>query len=74
MASANNDKEKTPLEDDHQDPKLEEAVESEVEEEVEEDQHTRPRTFVASIGVVTNPTKFKRGAWISTGGAFHDTH
>jgi hypothetical protein len=33
MASANNDKEKTPSEDDHQDPKLKEEVESEAEEE-----------------------------------------
>jgi hypothetical protein len=33
MASASNDKEKTPPEDDHQDPKLKEEVESEAEEE-----------------------------------------
>jgi hypothetical protein len=33
MASANNDKERTPLEDDHQDPKLKEEVESEAKEE-----------------------------------------
>jgi hypothetical protein len=39
MASANNDKEKTPSEDDHQDPKVKEEVESEAkEEEIEEDQ------------------------------------
>jgi hypothetical protein len=38
MASANNDKEKMPSEDDHQDPKLKEEVESEAkEEEIEED-------------------------------------
>jgi hypothetical protein len=34
MASANNDKEKTPPEDDHQNPKLEEEVEIEDEEEI----------------------------------------
>jgi hypothetical protein len=33
MASASNDREKTPPEDDHQDPKLKEEVESEAEEE-----------------------------------------
>jgi hypothetical protein len=33
MASASNDKEKMPSEDDHQDPKLKEEVESEAEEE-----------------------------------------
>jgi hypothetical protein len=39
MASASNDKEKTPPEDDHQDSKLKEEVESEAkEEEMEEDQ------------------------------------
>jgi hypothetical protein len=39
MASANNDKEKMPSEDDHQDPKLKQEVESEAEEEeIEEDQ------------------------------------
>jgi hypothetical protein len=32
MASANNDKEKMPSEDDHQDPKLKEEVECEAEE------------------------------------------
>jgi hypothetical protein len=69
MASANNDKEKTPSEDDHQDLKLKEEVESEAEEEeIEEDQHLCPRSVIASIGVVTNPMKFKRSAWISTGG------
>jgi hypothetical protein len=69
MASANNDKEKTPSEDDHQDPKLKEEVESEVEEEeIEEDQSPCPRAVIASIGVVTNPNKFKKGARISTRG------
>jgi hypothetical protein len=69
MASASNDKEKTPLEDDHQDPKLKEEVDSEAEgEEMEEDQSPRPSTIVASIGVVTNHDKFKKSAWIRTGG------
>jgi hypothetical protein len=51
MASANNDKEKTPS-----------------EEEIEEDQRPCPRAIIASIGVVTNPNKFKKGAQISTRG------
>jgi hypothetical protein len=69
MASASNDKEKTPLEDDRQDPKLKEEVESEAEEEeIEEDQSPYPSTVVASIGVVTNHDKFKKSAWIRTGG------
>jgi hypothetical protein len=69
MASASNDKEKTPSEDDHQDPKLKEEVESEAEgEEMEEHQSPRPSTIVASIGVVTNHDKFKKSAWIRTGG------
>jgi hypothetical protein len=56
MASANNDKEKTPSEDDHQDLKLKEEVKSEVEEEeIEEDQRPCTRSVVVSIGVVTNP-------------------
>jgi hypothetical protein len=38
MASASNVKEKTPSEDDHQDPKMKEEVESEAkEEEIEEE-------------------------------------
>jgi hypothetical protein len=68
MASINNDKEKTPSEDDHQDPKLKEEVKSEAEEEIEEDQRPCPHAVVASIGVVTNPNKFKKGARISTRG------
>jgi hypothetical protein len=69
IASANNDKENTPSEDDHQDPKLKEEVESEAEEEeIEEEQRSCTRSIVTSIGVVTNPNKFKRSAWISTGG------
>jgi hypothetical protein len=68
MASANNDKEKTPLEDDHQNPKLEEEVASEAEEGIEEDQRSCPHTIVAIIGVVAKPNKFKKGVRISTGG------
>jgi hypothetical protein len=69
MASASNDKEKTPPEDDHQDSKLKEEVGSEAEEEeMEEDQSPRPSTIIASIGVVTNHDKFKKSAWIRTGG------
>jgi hypothetical protein len=68
MASANNDKEKTPSEDDHQNPKLKEEVKSEAKEEIEEDQRPCPCTIVVSIGVVINSYKFKKGAQISTGG------
>jgi hypothetical protein len=69
MASASNDKEKTPPEDDRQDPKLKEEVESEAkEEEIEEDQSPCPSTVVASIGVVTNYDKFNKSARIRTGG------
>jgi hypothetical protein len=69
MASASNDKEKTPSKDDHQDLKLKEEVKSEAEEEeIEEEQRSCTRSIVASIGVVRNPNKFKRSAWISTGG------
>jgi hypothetical protein len=69
MASASNYKEKTPPEDDHQDPQLKEEVESEAkEEEMEEDQSSRPSTLIASIGVVTSHDKFKKSARIRTGG------
>jgi hypothetical protein len=69
MASASNDKEKTPSKDDHQDFKLKEEVESGAEEEeIEEEQHSCTCSIAASIGVVTNPSKFKRSARISTGG------
>jgi hypothetical protein len=62
MASASNDKEKTPPEDDHQDPKLKEEVESEAEEEeMEEYQRPHPSTVIASIGVVT-PQKIEESA------------
>jgi hypothetical protein len=65
MASANNDKEKTPPEDDRQDPKLKEEVKSEAEEEeMEEDHSPYPSTIVASIGLVTNHDKFKKSARI----------
>jgi hypothetical protein len=69
MASASNDKEKMPLEDDRQDSKLKEEVESEAEEEeIEEEQRSCTRSVIASIGVVTNSNKFKRSSWMSTGG------
>jgi hypothetical protein len=69
MASSSNDKEKTPLEDDHQDLQLKEEVESDVEEEeMEEDQSSRPSTMIASMGVVTSHEKFKKSAHIRTGG------
>jgi hypothetical protein len=69
MASASNDKEKTPPEDDPQDSKLKEQVGSEAEEEeMEEDQSPRPSTVITSIGVVTSHDKFKKSALIRTGG------
>jgi hypothetical protein len=68
MASANNSKGKKPSEDDYQNPELEEVVEIEAEEEIEEDQWPFPRATVASIGVVENPSKFKRVARMRTGG------
>jgi hypothetical protein len=69
MASASNNKDKTPSEDDLQDPKLKEEVESEAEEEeIEEEQRSCTHSVVASIGVVTNPSKFKRSTRISTRG------
>jgi hypothetical protein len=69
MSSANNDKGKKPLEEDHQDPKLKKEVESEAEgEEMEEDQSPRPSAVIASIGVVTNHDQFKKSARIRTGG------
>jgi ferredoxin len=48
MVSKNNDKGK-PMEDDLQDPKLEEEVKSEDEEEVEENLRSCPHATVASI-------------------------
>ena len=68
MVSANNNKSKEPLEDDPQDPKLEEEVKSEAEEEVEGIPRAQPRTTVESIGVVANPLKLRRTARMSTGG------
>ena len=68
MVSANNNKGKEPLEDDPQDPKLEEEVKSEAKEEVEESSRAQPRTTVASIGVVANPLKLRRTARMSTRG------
>jgi hypothetical protein len=69
MAFASYDKENTPSEDDHQDPKLKEEVESEAEEqEIKEEQRSCTRSIVASIGVVTSPNQFKRSTRMSTGG------
>ena len=68
MVSNNNNKGKEPLEDDPQDPKLEEEVKTEDEGDVEEDPRVYPRVTVASIGVVANPFNFKRGARMRTGG------
>jgi hypothetical protein len=69
MASASDNKGKTPPEDDHQDSQLKEKVEGEAEEEeMEEDQSSRPSTMIASIGVVTSHDKFKKSACIRTGG------
>jgi hypothetical protein len=69
MAPSSDDKEKTPLEDNHQDLQLKEEVESEAkEEEMEEDQSSRPSAMIASIGVLTNHDKFKKSARIRTGG------
>jgi hypothetical protein len=69
MASSSGDKGKTPPEDDHQDLQPKEEVEGEAkEEEMEEDESSRPRTMIASIGVVTSHDKFKKSACIRTGG------
>jgi hypothetical protein len=69
MASASNDNEKMPPEDDHQDSQLKGEVEIEAkEEEMEEDQSSRPSTMIASIGVVTRHDKFKKSARIRTEG------
>jgi hypothetical protein len=47
MASASDDKGKTPPEDEHQDSQLKEEVEGEAEEEkMEEDQSSRPSTTI----------------------------
>jgi hypothetical protein len=68
MVSTNNEEDKEPSGDDLQNSKPEEEVKSEAEEEVEEDRRPYPRTTIASIGVVGNPLKVKRGAWLRTGG------
>jgi hypothetical protein len=65
MTSSSGDKEKAPLEDDHQDLQPKEDIESEAEEE---DQSSCPSTMIASIGVVTSHDKFKKSARIRTGG------
>ena len=68
MASTNNDEGKELSEDDLQNSKPEEEVKSEAEEKVEEAGRPHPRTTIASIGVVGNSHKFKRGARMRTGG------
>jgi hypothetical protein len=69
MDSSSNNKEKVLSEHDRQDLEPKEDVESEAKkEEIEEEQRSFPRTIIASIGVVTNPSKFKRSSWMSTGG------
>jgi hypothetical protein len=69
MDSSSNDKEKMLSEDDRQDLEPKEDIESEAEkEEIEEEQRSFPCTAIASIRVVTNPSKFKRSSWMSTGG------
>jgi hypothetical protein len=69
MDSTSNDKERMPPEDDRQDLEPKEEVRSEAEEEeIEEEQCSFPRSIITSIGVVTNPSKFKRSSWMSTGG------
>jgi hypothetical protein len=65
MASSSSDKEKAPLEDDHQDLQPKEDVESEVEEE---DQGSRMSTMIASIRVMKSHDKFKKSARIRTRG------
>ncbi|KAK1684798.1 hypothetical protein QYE76_045646, partial [Lolium multiflorum] len=62
-----NNKDKEPSEEGIQDPELKEEV-KEDEEEVEEVPRVRPRTTIASIGVVSNPFNAKKSARISTGG------
>jgi hypothetical protein len=57
MASSNDDKEKTPLEDDTKNFRLKEEVEGEDEEE---DQSSRSNTMIASIGVVTDHDSSRR--------------
>jgi hypothetical protein len=69
MDSTSNDKEKMPSGDDHQDLEPKEEVGSEAEkEEIEEEQRSVPYAIIASIRVMTNPSKFKRSSWLSTGG------
>jgi hypothetical protein len=70
MAYSSNDKEKMPSDDDRQDLELEEEVEIEAgEDEIEEEPRSCNRSVIASIGVVKDPSKFKRGSWMSTRGA-----
>ena len=47
---------------------VEEEVKSGAEEEKEEDPHSPPRATIASIGVVRNSFKVRRGSMMSAGG------
>ena len=68
MVSSSN-KGKEALKDDLKDQKAEEEKDKiEVDYDVEEDPRPFPSATVASIGVVRNPTNFKAGARMSTGG------
>jgi hypothetical protein len=69
MASSSNEKDKMPSDDDLQDLEMEEEVEIEAEEEeIEERQRSCNCSVITSIRVVKDPSKFKRGSWMSTGG------
>jgi hypothetical protein len=61
MASSSGDKEKAPLEDNHQDLQPKEEFESEAEEE---DQSSRTSSMITSIGVITSHDKFQKSAHI----------
>ena len=67
MAFDNNEDKELPG-DDLWNPKVEEEVESGTEEEKEEDPRSPPRATIASIGVVGNSFKARRGSMMSAGG------
>jgi len=67
MASDNNEDKKLPG-DDLWNLKVEEEGKSEAEEEKEEDPRSPPRATIASIGVVKNSFKVRRGVMMSAGG------
>ena len=68
MVSTNNEEGKQLSGEDFQNPKPAEEDKIEAKEEVEEARRPYPRTTVASIGVVENSHKIKKGARMSTGG------